>query len=60
MDFARLETRLGHEAGDRRFYLSGMAQARALDRLAPGWRAEALRDGVHLEELLRKAVATAR
>ncbi len=52
-DFARLERLLGHESGDLRFYLSGMAQARLLDRLLPGWQKKAMEEMVHLEDLLR-------
>ena len=44
------------KSGDYRFYLSGMAQARLLDRLAPGWTARALTEDVSLEELLAEAV----
>ncbi|RPI97437.1 MAG: hypothetical protein EHM31_13520, partial [Candidatus Aminicenantes bacterium] len=35
MDAARLGTQLGRQKGDLRFYLSGSAQARLLDRLDP-------------------------
>ncbi len=48
-----LERRLSRQGGDLRFYLSGMAQARILDRLDPAWKKTALRRGVHLEDLLR-------
>jgi hypothetical protein len=34
-------------------YLSGMAQARLLDRLNPGWKAKAMQEKVYLEDLLR-------
>ncbi len=57
-DFWRLENLLGQQGGDLRFYLSGMAQARLLDRLSPGWNAQALRAGVHLEDMLRSAVGS--
>jgi hypothetical protein len=52
----RLRSHLGEQHGDFRFYLSGMAQARLLDRLAPGWKNHGLEDGVFLEDLLRQAV----
>jgi len=42
--------------GDGRFYYSGMAQAVLLDRLMPGWKDQALEDGVFLEDLLEAAV----
>ncbi len=45
----------GHE-GEVRFYYTGLAQAAVLDRLAPGWKAEAFNSGVWLEDLLRQAV----
>ena len=52
-DFIRLEGSLGQQSGDLRFYLSGMAQARLLDRLNPGWKAKATQEKVDLENLLR-------
>ena len=52
-DFIRLEGSLGQQSGDLRFYLSGMAQARLLDRLNPGWKAKAMQEKVDLENLLR-------
>jgi hypothetical protein len=55
-NFVLLERRLGHQGGDLRFYLSGMAQARLLDSLRPGWQAKVMRSGVYLEDLLRGAV----
>ena len=56
LDSMRLEKAMGQQAGDLRFYLSGMAQARLLDRLSPGWQARAMGDDVYLEDLLRLAV----
>lgn len=47
-----LEKSLGAEGGDSRFYPSGMAMARLLDRLSPGWKARVLEQGVTLEQLL--------
>lgn len=41
---------------DTRFYYTGMAQAVLLDRLAPGWKEQAMGEGVFLEDLLRAAV----
>jgi hypothetical protein len=55
-DLMRLEKAMGQQSGDLRFYLSGMAQARLLDRLSSGWQARAMRDEVYLEDLLRAAV----
>ena len=54
-DYARLGTGLGYQSGDLRFYLSGMAQARLLDRLSPGWKEKALPGPSSLEDLLREA-----
>jgi hypothetical protein len=48
--------RSGGREGENRFYYSGMAQAVILDRLAPGWKAQALQPDVMLEDLLRMAV----
>ncbi len=50
--FRNLEHGLGSEENDLRFYASGMAMARLLDRLNPDWKADALRPGVTLEQLL--------
>ena len=57
-DYARLGTSLGFQSGDLRFYLSGMAQARLLDRLAPGWKEKALPGPATLESLIRAAMAS--
>jgi hypothetical protein len=57
-DYARLGTGLGYQSGDLRFYLSGMAQARLLDRLSPGWKDKVLPGPSTLEDLLREALAT--
>lgn len=56
-DFVRLEKQMGAQEGDLRFYLSGMAQARLLDRLSPGWKTRAALGKVYLEDILRAAVA---
>ncbi len=55
-DLARLEGSLGRQEGDLRFYLSGMAMARLLDRLDPGWKGSAFKDQAELEDLLRSAI----
>jgi hypothetical protein len=52
-------TEAGHTAGrsgETRFYYSGHLQAVVLDRLLPGWKAQAFNGEVFLEELLREAV----
>ena len=59
-DVRRLESTLGEAESDLRFYLSGMAMARLLDRLDPSWKGAALSDGVYLENLLRAAVTGTR
>lgn len=43
--------RMAGDEGDGRFYYSGMAQAVLLDRLMPGWKEQALAEGVFLEDL---------
>lgn len=55
-DFVRLEKQLGSQEGDLRFYLSGMAQARILDRLSPDWKVRFFKDGGALEDRLRSLV----
>jgi hypothetical protein len=56
-DLTRLRTSLGQQKGDLRFYLSGMAEAKLLDRLSPGWKAGALEEKAYLEDALRAALA---
>ena len=56
-DFVRLEKQMGAQPGDLRFYLSGMAQARLLDRLSPDWKSKTALGMVFLEDLLREAVS---
>lgn len=51
--------RMAGDEGDGRFYYSGVAQAILLDRLAPGWKAQALQADVFLEDLLADAMETA-
>jgi hypothetical protein len=55
-DLARLRRNLGLQEGDLRFYLSGLAQARLLDRLCPGWKSKGFEDKVNLEDSLRAAI----
>jgi hypothetical protein len=43
-------------SGDGRFYYTGMAQARLLDRLMPEWHRQAFQAEVWLDDLLDKAV----
>ena len=59
-DYMRLGNGLGAQSGDLRFYLSGMAQARLLDRLSPGWKDKALPGPASLEDLIREAVLPGR
>ena len=56
MDFLRLKKSLGRQDGDLRFYLSGMAQARLLDRLNPDWKRKARLAEFNFEDLLQAAV----
>jgi len=55
-DFARLANNLGGQEGDLRFYMSGMAQARLLDRFSPGWKEKSGVGRASLEDLLRAVV----
>jgi hypothetical protein len=41
---------------DSRFYYTGMAEAVLLDRLMPGWKEQAMEEGIFLEDLLRAVV----
>lgn len=52
--------RMQSDAGETRFYYSGMAQAFLLDRVNPGWRTRILGENVFLEDLLGKAVGAGR
>ena len=56
MDISRLETQLGRQKGDLRFYLSGSAQARLLDRLSPGWKGEFVLAELYLEDALLRVL----
>jgi len=58
-DFARLANNLGGQEGDIRFYMSGMAQARLLDRVDPAWKIKSGLDKLRLEDVLRAAVQRA-
>lgn len=53
-ELRRLRSSLGDQAGDFRFYLSGMAQARVLDRVRPEWKAGTL-SSVDLSDLLAES-----
>lgn len=55
-DYLRLGSGLGAQNGDLRFYLSGMAQARLLNRLSPGWKDKVVPGPAFLEDLIREAV----
>ena len=46
--------------GVTRFYYTGAAQAFLLDRLSPGWQAQAMQPDVFLEDLLAAAVGWSR
>jgi hypothetical protein len=56
-DFVRLDKQLGTQEGDLRFYLSGMAQARILDRLSPDWKVRFFKDGGTIEDRLRALIS---
>ncbi len=55
-DFSTLKSKLGNKHSDYRFYISGMAQAKILDKLIPDWKTTAFDDTTSLENLLQKAV----
>ena len=48
--------RAAKRPSENRFYYSGMLQAVLLDRFFPGWKNEAFKEEVFLENLLEKAV----
>jgi hypothetical protein len=48
--------RLSGRKEDTRFYYSGFGLAVLLDRLAPGWKDQAFKPGIWLEDLLRQVV----
>ena len=47
---------IGNRPADTRFYYTGMLQAVMLDRLMPGWKNNAFKEGIYLDNLLEKAV----
>lgn len=51
-DLERLRRELGRVGPDRRFALSGLGQALALERLSPDWKPAALPGGRTLDDLL--------
>ncbi len=54
--FYRLQLdQIGAQKSESRFYYTGMAQAVLLDRLMPGWKDQALKNG-YLEDLLAEAL----
>lgn len=54
-ELSTMKQQAGRE-GVTRFYYTGAAQAFLLDRLAPGWQAQAMSSNVFLEDLLTAAV----
>ena len=56
-ELAQLKRQASQE-GEVRFYYTGMAIARLLDRFSPGWQSGALQEGIWLENLLGKAVGS--
>ena len=48
--------RAAKRPSENRFYYSGMLQAVLLDRFSPGWKNEAFKEEVFLENLLEKSV----
>jgi len=46
--------RIGNRPAETRFYYTGMLQAVMLDRLMPGWKKDAFKKDVYLENLLEK------
>ena len=45
-----------NQGGDTRFYYTGMAQARLLDRLLPGWQSQIMEPGIWLDDLLAETI----
>ncbi len=56
MEFKKIKGRLGHKDGDYRFYLSGMAQARLLDRIRIDWKDILIKGNLSLEGLLKDSI----
>lgn len=48
----KLKNNLGQLTGDLRFYLSGMAQAKILDKFYPEWKETIMEEGVFLEDIV--------
>ena len=48
-------SRMANDAGDGRFYYTGMAQAYLLDQLMPDWKTRVMDDGIWLDDLLKSA-----
>ena len=56
-DFSYRIRKLGNQNGDLRFYLSGAAQAKILDKVSPGWKKNILgQTNTALEDLLKIAL----
>ena len=53
-EFNKIKNSLGNSDGDKRFYYSGMAQARALDKLGVQWKEKMMKDGVYLEDVIEE------
>lgn len=56
-EFKRLEKSLGKIDGDFRFYLSGMAQARILDKLGYEWKETIMENDIYLEDIIREILS---
>ena len=54
-DLRTLRSSLGRQGAERRFALSGLGLALALDRLVPGWKPGVLPGDRHLDELVAAA-----
>jgi hypothetical protein len=54
-EISQMKRQAGQE-GDTRFYYTGMAQAKLLDRLLPDWKERILLEDIWLEDLLREAI----
>lgn len=51
----QMKRQAGRE-GDTRFYYTGMAEAKVLDRLSPDWKERILIEDIWLEDLLQEAI----
>jgi hypothetical protein len=54
-EISQMKRQAGQD-GDTRFYYTGMAQAKLLDRLLPDWKERILLEDIWLEDLLREAI----